>query len=218
MKIIIGILLWLLAAPALANTVTLQPSGTSCEYQGIQVGQLGNVIVTCKSGVVAPPTNPICSQPGQSPAHCNPPQPPVQPPAGCNAGSIQPAIAWGEVRQARQPSGAVFAYPVNATIEGRASLTFTQGQQPATAAGTITEYTVSTCPGVIDTSAGACYYRGTFVNQNGIDIYRRDVGVPNVCLATNTAAVYYINVRWTYPSCPFGGGCGFSLQWAIGPW
>lgn len=149
-----------------------------------------------------------------------PPVPPnPQPPSGCNVGAIQPALAWGEVRQQRAQPGQVMAFPLNQTEPAsRASLTFTQGQQPATPPGAITEFSVSACPGVIDTTLGACYYRGTFVNNNTIDIYRRNVGVAG-CMATNAAATYYVNVRWTFDSCPWGAGaCGFSLQWATGPW
>jgi hypothetical protein len=34
------------------------------------------------------------------------------------------------------------------------------------------------------------------------------------CLAPSTEQ-YYVNVRWTFETCPFGEGmCAFSLQWA----
>lgn len=193
----IGYLVMLfMVLPVMAQTYTCQQTTSS-----------GGFTLSCSGGALPPPPPP-------------PPPPPVDPPTtpvGCNANAIQPRLEWGEVRQQRAQSGQVMAFPVNATEMGRASLTFTQGQQPSTAARTITEFTVSNCPGVIDPTAGACYYRGPFVNNNSLDIYTRDYGIPGACLATNAAFTYYINVRWTYPVCNFGA-CGFSLQWAIGPW
>jgi hypothetical protein len=205
MRTILAILLWLLAAPAMAATVTLKPSGAACPFVSGAVDSGGNLTFNCIVHAPAPP--------GPLPPN---PTPPPQPPPGCNPSAIQPPIGWGNVLQARQPSGAVYAYPLQAPEGGRASIAFTQGQQASTPPDAVTEYTVSNCPGVLDSGAGACYYRSAFTNNNGMAIYSRDIGIPGVCLATGPGP-YYINVRWTYPSCPFGS-CGFSLQWAYGPW
>lgn len=169
-------------------------TGASCVYSTFTADAAGNLTIQCQGVVTPPDPTPI------------PPDP--TPPTGCNPGAIQPQFAWG-VLQARQPSGAVYAYPVPAPQFGRIS-TITQGQQPATAPNTITEYTVSTCPGVIDKAAGPCYYWNSFVNQNGMDIYRSTP--PDGACYAPLAGTYYLNVRWSYTSCP-SGSCGFSLQW-----
>lgn len=55
--------------PVRANTVTLS-TGASCEYTGIQVGKLGNVIVTCSGTppLTPAPTNPPTPAPQPAPA------------------------------------------------------------------------------------------------------------------------------------------------------
>lgn len=205
MKFLIALLaalpLHLLAATASLST------GASCAYDLVTITPGGGIAVTCSGSAPPPPPPP------NPPA----PPPPAPPQGGCNAGSIQPPLAWGEVRQQRAASGQVMAFPIASPQSWHVSVQFTQGQQPSTAAGTITEYTVSRCPGAIDSSAGVCYYRGPFVNNNGMDIYARDNGAGG-CVASPMSGQWYINVRWTYATCPFGGGCGFSLQWADGPW
>jgi hypothetical protein len=132
-------------------------------------------------------------------------------------------------------SGKISYYKVIAPPNPAASVVvdFTQGQQPATPAGMITEFSVSKCPGAMDKhEAPQCYYRSTNIDFNKIVIYT--LGLPQFgwinqatigdrgcyapALDTNGAAqTYYVNVRWTYPSCPWGAGyCGTSLQWGIG--
>ena len=80
---------------------------------------------------------------------------------------------------------------------------------------------------MIDTRVPQCYHSSGAVNSNMIKIYR---GVANGwnsqelvgtrgCYAPDTdasgqAQKWYVNVRWTYTSCPYGPGCGFSMQWA----
>jgi hypothetical protein len=198
--------LWILVILAIGTFSTGQARSASVTLSNGASCTATQVVVTC-AGATVPTLPPVDVQP--------PPPPPSQPSAGCNAGAIQPQIGWGDVLQARQASGEVRAYPLLSPQDGRSSIQFTQGQQPSTAAGTITEYTVSQCPGKIDPAAGACYYRGPFANYNSMDIYSRYVGVAG-CLATSPGQ-YYVNVRWTYAVCPFGA-CGFSLQWGSGPY
>jgi hypothetical protein len=137
--------------------------------------------------------------------------------------------------QLRMTPGVVAYYPVIAPSEAGVSVEFTQGQQAATPAGVTTEFTVSKCPGVIDTSVPDCYYRGGFPNNNKITIYTRTVPAYGWndqasmtgfgCLAPATDSngapqQWYVNVKWSYAACPsnFTYGCGFSMQWARGPW
>lgn len=130
-----------------------------------------------------------------------PPPPPIPPSTG-NPSAIQPSLAWGEVRQQHAQSAEVMAFPIDAFASVPGALAFTQGQQPATAAHVVTEYTVSPTPGIID-PASSRYYRSVNVNSNAVTVERALAG-------------WYINVRWTYPANPAWGYCGFSLQWAPG--
>jgi hypothetical protein len=173
------------------------------------------------AGAPAPAPNPT---PGPGPAPNPPPPPP--PPTGGNPSAIH-ALAWDEVLQEKmQQSGTVFAYPIPAPKQGRASIVFTQGPQPATAAGTVTEYTVSQTPGVIDTGAGKNYAKSGNTANNGITIYTRALPAFGWADATTIPDAFapahlgqwYVNVRWTWPVTPPHGYCQFSLQWGEGAW
>ena len=127
-------------------------------------------------------------------------------------------------------SGQIASFPVLAPQDSSVvSNVINQGQQPATSGGAITEISVSKCPGVIDTSVPQCYLRGTDRNNNQLPIYtaaRRSPGRSQAtlggrgCWAGDPGVQYYVNIRWTYGTCPFtsSGGCGFSEQWTNGPW
>ena len=148
--------------------------------------------------------------------------PPCPAPA---AGSIEATLAWGEVLQHRMGPGVIASFPIVAAPDGRSSVVFTQGQQPSTPAGVTTEFTISRCRGVIDSSVPECYVRSVFVNNNQITSYARAANGwvdqatlgANGCWAPETAGPWYVNVRWTYETCPFAS-CGFSLQWTLGPY
>lgn len=160
--------------------------------------------------------------------------PPV--PTGCPApevGSIARQLEFGPVDQLRMKSGVIAYYPVVPNTDPqRASMEFTQGQQPNTPGNAVTEFSVSTCPGTISTAVPDCYYKSSVgqVNSNKIVIYTKtkpEWGWTNQasmsgfgCLAdASLGTPYYVNVRWTYPSCVWGeGNCGFSMQWAWGAW
>lgn len=159
-------------------------------------------------------------------------------PAGCSApevGSVAKQLDFGHVDQLRMKSGVIAYYPVVPNTDPyRASMEFTQGQQPNTPGNAVTEFSVSTCPGTIQTAVPDCYYKSTQgqVNSNKIVIYTKtkpEWGWTNQasmtgfgCLAATSQSggnPYYVNVRWTYPSCPWGeNNCGFSMQWAWGAW
>lgn len=141
-----------------------------------------------------------------------------------------PATQWNAVDQLRMASGQVAYYDVIAPPDPAASVVnkFTQGQQPASPTGNvITEFTVSKCPGVISSAVPECYMYNTSTNQNEIRIFtaaipfrtsQAEIGSRG-CFAPSVDAngqpqKWYVNVRWTYTSCGFANGCGFSMQWA----
>jgi hypothetical protein len=145
------------------------------------------------------------------------------PPAANSAEGILP---WGEVLQLRMASDFITWFEVPPPMGNFHSVVFTQGQQPSTPAQPVTEFYVSRCRGVID-PAGVpeCYYRNVAVNYNTIDIYRSAVNGwtdqatlgARGCWAPSSEGTWYVNVRWTYASCPFAS-CGFSMQWSSGGW
>lgn len=145
------------------------------------------------------------------------------PPAASSAEGLLP---WGEVLQLRMASDFITWFQVPPSMGNFHSVVLTQGQQPSTPAGVVTEFYVSRCRGVIDPSGvPQCYYRNVFVNNNAITIYRAPVmgwtdqatlGVQG-CWAPESEGPWYANVRWTYASCPFAS-CGFSMQWTLGPY
>ena len=123
-------------------------------------------------------------------------------------------------------SGEVMAIELPASPSGRASVTLTQTQGSATPARPTMDLTVSRCPGVIEENLPqpTCFARTTFQNYHSITAYIRPLpGKPSQsdyfdgCLAPVTQEKYYVNIRWTFASCPLGPrACGFSLQWAEG--
>ncbi len=153
--------------------------------------------------------------PPDAPPSCPPPV----------AGSIEGTLAWGDVLQHRMASGVVASFPIVTPPDGKAAIVFTQGQQPSTPAGVTTELSISRCRGVIEPASSPCYQNTTFVNNNQIVAYTKPVNGwgdqatlgAQGCWAPETQGPFYVNVRWTYATCPFAS-CGFSLQWAFGPW
>lgn len=135
-------------------------------------------------------------------------------------------LDFGPVKVLKMDSTVVTAFRVIASPSGRASVMLTQGQTTVSPGGVKTDLTVSRCPGVIETNLHpACRYTSFSINYNAITAFNRlppgftgqnDLAVYG-CYAPDTEP-YYVNVRWTYPSCPFGSGqCGFAMQWAEGP-
>jgi hypothetical protein len=145
---------------------------------------------------------------------------------GCPA--IPIPLAWGTIREHRMNSGVIAAFPLQSPQGTKASIAFTQGQQAATPAGPITEFSISKCPGVIDTTVPQCYYRNTTININQITVYTKPVYTwasqatlgNRGCWAPASEGPWYVNVRWTYATCPasYTRGCGFSVQWTPGPY
>ena len=131
------------------------------------------------------------------------------------------------VDQLRMDSGTVAYYRVVGAPKPEQSVRvmFSQGQQPNTPPGVVTEFSVSKCPGVIDTTVPDCYYRNTSINNNAIEIFTAPVPqygwvdqtalAGRGCYAPIAERNYYVNVRWSYGTCPWGAGnCGSSMQWA----
>ena len=150
--------------------------------------------------------------------------------AGCPTPGVDAKLKdlqWGSISILRQKSGAVTAIPIPASPGGRASVSFTQGQGTSTPANTNIELTVSRCPGVIETNLHpACRLTTTFLNFASLTAFNRGLPSPfNTqdglaglgCLAPSATEQHYVNVRWTFPSCPYGEEmCGFSIQWGEG--
>ncbi len=159
------------------------------------------------------------SDAGPAHAACPPPSPLT----------IDATLEWDQVLQHRMASEAIASFPVLAAPNGWATSVFTQGQQPSTPAGVVTEFYVSRCRGaIVPPPAGVvdrCYYRSVFVNNNQIAVFTRPVNGwdsqetlgDRGCWAPASEGTWYVNVRWTYETCPFAS-CGFSLQWALGAW
>ena len=140
--------------------------------------------------------------------------------------SAEAMLPWGEVLQLRMASDFISWFVVPPPMGNFHSVVLTQGQQPSTPAGVVTEFYVSRCRGVIDPNGvPQCYFRSTFVNNNTITIYRSAVNGwtdqatlgAQGCWAPESEGPWYANVRWTYASCPFAS-CGFSMQWTSGGW
>lgn len=151
--------------------------------------------------------------------------------AGCPtpAGTSQlRRLEWGATPILRQASGAVTSYRVPLSQIGRASVSFTQGQASPSPPGPTVELTVSRCPGVIeDVLHPSCRIKTTFANFVSITAFNRPLAESGRhtqedhaalgCLAPADSEQHYVNVRWTFASCPFGvDQCGFSVQWGEG--
>lgn len=215
---------WLSSGQSQQYGVAVLASGICSVVLTVQEGHnnAGAFSITVTSGTTPPPSGP----------------PPV---AGCPAPPLNVVAGnmplFGSVDQLRMTSGQIGYYPLMHAPDGvRASVAFTQGQQPNLPSGTVTtEFSVSRCPGVIETAPAQCYYRNIGSNNsNSITIYTRPTSYwpdeaafyasgTEGCWAANNDSTgqpiqYYVNVRWTYPSCPWSTGCGFSMQYAIGPW
>lgn len=208
------LLLMCLAAipPAQAATATLSgATGSSCAYASITVTAAGSAVVHCQSTPVTP----------QPPT---PPQPPAPPPGGCTVSGTERSLAWGQVLELRQGPGAISWFRLPPPREGKHSVTLTQGQQPSTPAGVITELSVSKCPGRFETQNPYCYRKSPYSNNNSITAYTSPVWgwdsqaklAGRGCWAPSSEGQWYVSVRWTYSSCSFGSGCGFSMQWDSG--
>lgn len=208
----------LAALPAVSATVTLLPAGSQCEYASAEVTSAGAMTFHCQTGP-APPIDPI------------PPTPiPPIPPTGCNPGAIQSPLLWGEVRQLRLGTDQVVAFPIALSQLGRASVVFTQGQQPQSGSHPNTTYSVSQCPGVLGKEVSTqCAYGSGNISNNNITVFNTNLPqfgwydqstIPG-CYAPTADGVWYLNLRWQWApgGCPSGNGtCGFSLQWSEGAW
>ena len=142
-----------------------------------------------------------------------------------NIGTL--TMSGSGVDQLRMDSGTIAYYRVPAAPNPAQSVLIylTQGQQPNLPAGFVTEMSVSPCPGVISNPGNACYRTSVFANNNSMGIYTAPVPAygwtdqasigDRGCFAPVGNQAYYVNVRWTYPTCPWGSGsCGTSMQWA----
>lgn len=208
MKRLLFALLIMIAVPAIAATVTLS-NGSSCTAS--------SVVVTC-AGDPAPPAPPATPTTPTPPT----PLPPAPPPTSCTPqNSVAVDLPFGEVRRVFAASGQVSSYRIPTDgAQHYIALTQGQGSQSPT---TVTEMSISKCPGVIQPQANGCYFTSPFNNFGKITAYIRatpwisgqsDIGGDG-CWAPTSEGTWYVNVKWTYPrGCPFGA-CGFSMQWGF---
>jgi len=156
-----------------------------------------------------------------------PPNPGTPPPGGTgNPGAIIPN--WDPEVQGLLltpplflASKQVVAIPLVGSSSGKAGVTFTQGQTANSAGRPKTYFQVSRTPGVIDDTQP--YYKGTFVNNNAIEIYQRIPGsaphlTPEMIVANGWAwappseGQWYLNLMWEHDA----GQISFSLKFVDG--
>jgi hypothetical protein len=204
----------------------------------------GGTLSFAEGGAAQPISITTTATPGQCVVSLTPPQGQTANPAQANINVVDPSqvtncpteplntingtLVWAQApNQLRMSSGQIASFPLAAPLmDGKSSIAFTQGQQAATPASVTTELSISKCPGVIDTSVAQCYQKNSFVNYNQITAYTKPIYTWNSqatlgtrgCWAPASEGPWYVNVRWTYPSCPFPTGCGFSVQWTQGPY
>jgi hypothetical protein len=94
-------------------------------------------------------------------------------------------------------------------------------------AGTV-EISIGKCPGVIDTTAGACYLSSTNITFMKMDWLEVPIWGANtdtiaaaygLCKAYASDGAHYVNMRYSYApaDCTYGT-CGFVGQWNYGPY
>src|ERR1700674_424585 len=118
-------------------------------------------------------------------------------------------------------SGVVASIPLPTTGLPRNSGQISQG--PAIPPpGMVLETTISKCRGVIDPTAGTCYYKTTSVSWNDFPwFFQTDsrwtpglIGAWGYCYAPTAGGPWYFNVRYTFP----GTGTGdLFYTWGGGP-
>jgi hypothetical protein len=135
-------------------------------------------------------------------------------------------LGWSSApSELRMATGVIASFPIPAPRTTKSSVRLSQGQV-AVSPGGISEFSISKCPGVINTSGGSCYKSVPAGNYtNAPDAYTKPVGTWDSqaefdsrlsCWAPAAEGQWYVNVRWTYTTtnCPYG--CGYSLQWYEG--
>ena len=205
--------LLLAAVPSVFAEGTITLSGTTaatCTFSELTMKSDGSIVATCTSTTPGAAPEPTLTCPAIPP--------------GSVAGNPK-VNDFQSVDAMKLGSGIVGYYEVPASPSSSVIVEFSQTQMAVTPPMVTTEFQVSRCPGVFDppghTIAASCKQRSVFANINNMKIWTAPtaqypsqaaldaVGGAN-CLATG--GKHYINIRWTYPSCPFGG-CGFANRW-----
>jgi hypothetical protein len=183
---------------------------------------------------IANPSGPGCG--GGNYTDWSQPIPTVQ---GCPTAATSARLrklVWGDVLRAptnagqeylnsAMNSGEVMAIKLQPSPSGRRSVSLTQGQGTVAPPQPVTELSISRCPGVIETNLPwQCYQRTNAVNFYSITAYNSidpsrgtdQAMYSDGCLAAS-GEQFYVNIRWTFASCPFGArACAFTLQWGEG--
>ncbi len=204
--------------------------------QGITITTLSGVGATC-TVTLTPASSTDSALPNTVNISLYDPNAGGSTPAGCPTPAAGTAVAMtlgpigSQPTQVRMASG-VISYAQLIASDPQISVALTQGQQAATPAGVTTEIQISKCPGAIFVNdanhpvASQCYQKTTTINYNQMTAYTQpkytwvdQASLGNRgCWAPVTGGPWYVNVRWTYASCPFSSGCGFSEQWTTGPY
>lgn len=142
---------------------------------------------------------------------------PTSPP-GVLSGTLGSEGSW---QQPLLGSGQIISFPlINPLPSGGLGAVVTLSQTAITPSPIDTELSISQCPGDFDYGKNnqvrygmtPCYQRTQ--NPSGLNIsWHTTVSTHYAyCYAPPSTGPWYVNLRLTYPSCPWGQ-CGLSIQW-----
>jgi hypothetical protein len=191
------------SATAASITVTAGASAANCTVAASNPTLTGGTAGTSPAAAAATVFPVVTASPG--------------PVAGCTAPALGspapvPLNGPGMNNNMTLSSGTVGTFILTAPPSAYVSETINIGSTPGTRTGTA-EWTISQCPGIIDPTAGGCYYTSTFLNWNVLEVFYQTAGIwtpAKIASLTaysgycNTIAAgqWYLNVRYTTP----GGG------------
>ena len=157
--------------------------------------------------------------------------------SNCPAGYVPPANLLnpelpsvpGQLLRQSQSSGQIATVLVP-TVPGWATGRLGVGERAESPQPVTIEISLNRCPGLIETDyTTACNLRSQFGHFNRVQWLARPYGgfgensspqamaAYGLCWAGSPNTKYYVNVRWSYDSCPHGlSTCGFTLQWNQG--
>lgn len=140
-------------------------------------------------------------------------------PAGTLSGQFGGQGAW---QQPMLASTSIIAFPLPTVPSPSTAALITLSQTANTPSPLKIELAISPCPGDFEWGKTnqklygitPCYQETT--NPSGLDVKWNTVARNyfNRCDAVPSLGPWYVSLRLTYPSCPFGG-CGMSIQWNL---
>lgn len=204
----------------------------------ISAPMAGNGI--CTATLVTPPSPASLASPTSTVITVGtggPTTPPIST-AGCPTGYVPPEEmvtaslgGQGNLLQQLLRSGQTVSMPMPAPGGNWNSGTITMSEGATSPQPVTIEMSLNKCPGLIepDNGTSACNVRTTFGHNNKVQFLTRPYGGFNantppetlrlygMCWAGDSNSQYYMNVRWTYPSCQWGI-CGYAFQFNPGPY